>query len=60
MQIARWLILLAGLAACGSAALYLITRNALFWVIAKRISLAMALAGVVFFGVLIAERLGFM
>jgi len=56
--IARWLILLAGLAACISAALYLITRNTLFWVIARQICLTMAVAGVVFFAVLIAERLG--
>lgn len=60
MLIARWLILLAGLAACVSAALYLITHDLRFWVLAKRICFAVAAAGLVFFGVLIAERLAFM
>lgn len=60
MLIARVLILLAGLAACVSAALYLITGDARFWILAKRICLVVAAAGLVFFGVLIAERLGFL
>jgi hypothetical protein len=58
MLIARWLVLLAGLSACVCAALYLLTRNRVFWVAAKRICLFNVVAGLIFFGVLIAERLG--
>lgn len=60
MLIARWLVLVAGLSACVCAGLYLVTRNARFWVAAKRIAIGTAVAGLVFFGVLIAERLGFL
>jgi len=60
MLIARWLLLLAGLAACVSVALYMLTRNPLFWLIAKRICIATAALGLIFFGVLIAERLAFL
>jgi hypothetical protein len=57
MLIARWLFLLAGLAACVAVALFLITRNPVFWVAAKRIfSVALGL-GVLFFAVLLFERL---
>ena len=57
MLIARWLILFAGLAACVSAALFLVTRKPVFWLIAKRICLGTAAAALVFFAVLILERL---
>ncbi len=57
MLIARWLLLLAGASACVSAGLYLLTRNALFWVLAKRICTFTAALGLIFFGVLILERL---
>ncbi|MDB5806171.1 MAG: hypothetical protein JWN73_3493 [Betaproteobacteria bacterium] len=57
MLIGRWLILLAGLATCVSIALYLVTRNRMYWVLAKRIFTATAAAALVFFGVLILERL---
>lgn len=58
MLIARWLVLLAGLAACISVALYLLTHNRIFWQAAKWICVVMAAAGLIFFGVLIIERLG--
>jgi hypothetical protein len=58
MLIARWLVLLAGFAACVSAALYLLTGNRVYWRAAKRICLFAVAAGLIFFGVLIAERLG--
>ncbi len=57
MLIARWLFLLSGLAACVAVALFLITRNPVFWVAAKRIvGVALGL-GVLFFAVLLFERL---
>jgi len=57
MLIARWAILLIGLAACVSAALFLITRKPVFWLLAKRIFVTGAAFGLVFFAVLILERL---
>lgn len=60
MLIARWLLLFAGLAICVSTALYLLTRNPLFWLIAKRLMVVTAAAGLVFFGVLVLERLAFL
>lgn len=57
MFIARWVILLAGLAACVSAALYLLTHDRRFWVLAKRICIVGAAAALLFFGVLILERM---
>jgi len=57
MLIARWLILLAGLAACVSAGLFLLTRKPLYWVLAKRIFITGIAAAVIFFGVLLLERL---
>ena len=57
MLIARWLFLLAGLAACGSIALYFLTRNALFWRLAQRIFFVMIALGILFFAILLFERL---
>jgi len=57
MLIARWLILLAGLATCVSIALYLVTRKRMYWVLAQRIFTGGAAAALVFFAVLILERL---
>lgn len=57
MLIARWLILLLGLTACVATALFWVTRKPVFWLVAKRI-FVMGMAGaLVFFGVLILERL---
>ena len=60
MLIARWLFLLAGLAACVSVALYLITRKPVFWRLAHRIFLITVGMGVLFFAVLLFERLVFL
>jgi len=60
MLIARWLLLFAGLAICVSIALYILTRNPLFWLAAKRLILVTAAGGLIFFGVLILERLAFL
>ena len=57
MLIARWLFLLAGLAACTSVALYFLTRNPLFWHVAKRIFFVTIATGILFFAILIFERL---
>lgn len=57
MLIARWIILLIGLAACVSAALFLLTRKPLYWVLARRIFVTGIAAALVFFGVLLFERL---
>jgi predicted membrane-bound dolichyl-phosphate-mannose-protein mannosyltransferase len=55
--IARWLFLLAGLAACASVALYLITRNPLYWRLAQRIFTGAIALAVLFFAGLLFERL---
>jgi hypothetical protein len=57
MLIARWLILLAGLAACVSAGLFLITHKPVYWLLAKRIFITGVAAALIFFGVLLFERL---
>ena len=57
MLIARWLFLMAGLSACVAAALYLITRNPLFWRLAQRIFVASAGLAILFFAGLLFERL---
>ena len=57
MLIARWLFLLAGLAACVSVALYLITRKPVYWRLAQRIFLVTVGMGVLFFAILLFERL---
>lgn len=57
MLIARWLFLIAGLAACVSVALYLITRNPLFWRLARRIFVGTVALAVLFFAGLLFERL---
>ncbi len=57
MLIARWLFLMAGLAACVAAALYLITRKPLFWRLAQRIFVVSVALAVVFFAGLLFERL---
>ncbi len=60
MLIARWLVLLAGIAACISAALYLLTGNRVYWRAAMWICQFGVAAALIFFGVLIAERLGYL
>ena len=57
MLIARWLFLIAGLAACASVALYLITRNPLFWRLAQRIFVGTVALASLFFSGLLFERL---
>ncbi len=57
MLIARWLFLIAGLAACASVALYLITRNPLFWRLAQRIFVGTVALAILFFSGLLFERL---
>ena len=57
MLIARWLFLLAGLAACVSVALFLITRKPVYWQLAHRIFLVAVGFGVLFFAILLFERL---
>lgn len=57
MLIARWLFLMAGLAACSSVALYFLTRNPLFWRLAQRIFYVTIAFGILFFAILLFERL---
>lgn len=57
MLIARWLFLIAGLVICVSAALYVWTRNPLYWKLAGRTFTAALGAGLIFFAILILERL---
>lgn len=57
MLIARWLFLMAGLAACVSVALYFLTRKPLYWLLAKRIFFVTAGLGILFFAILLFERL---
>jgi hypothetical protein len=57
MLIARWIILFIGLAACVSAALFLLTRKPMYWVLAKRIFVTGVAVALIFFGVLLLERL---
>ena len=57
MLIARWLFLMAGLAACAAVALYFLTRNPLFWRLAQRIFFVTVALGILFFAILIFERL---
>jgi hypothetical protein len=57
MLIARWLILLTGLTACVATALYLVTRRPVFWLIARRVFITGIAAALVFFAVIIFERL---
>ena|GEM_PF-280393 len=57
MLIARWIFLLAGLGVCVSIALYVWTRNPLYWRLARRIFAAAIAGGVLFFAVLVLERL---
>ena len=57
MLIARWLFLLAGLGICVSAALFFWTRNPTYWRLARRIFLVTLAAAIMFFAVLIIERL---
>jgi hypothetical protein len=57
MLIARWLILFAGLAACVSAGLFLLTRKPVYWLLAKRIFITGLACAIIFFGVLLLERL---
>jgi hypothetical protein len=57
MLIARWIILFLGLAACVAVALFLVTRKPMYWVLARRIFVTGIAAALVFFGVLLLERL---
>ena len=57
MLIARWLFLMVGLAACASVALYLFTKNPLYWRLAQRIFGAAIALAILFFAVLLFERL---
>ena len=57
MSIARWLFLMGGLATCSAVALYFFTRNPLFWRLAQRIFVVTVGLGVLFFAVLLFERL---
>ena len=57
MLIARWMFLIAGLVICVSVALYVWTRNPLYWKLAGRIFTAALGAGLIFFAILILERL---
>jgi len=57
MLIARWLILFMGAAACVSAGLFLLTRKPIYWVLARRIFVTGVAMAVIFFGVLLLERL---
>jgi hypothetical protein len=57
MLIARWLMLLAGLGICVSVALYLWTGNPGYWRLARRLLTATAAAAILFFAVLMLERL---
>ena len=57
MLIARWLFLLAGFAACASVALFLITRNPVYWRLAHRIFLGAVGLAILFFSGLLFERL---
>ena len=57
MLIARWIFLLAGLGVCVTVALYIWTRNPLYWHLARRIFTAALAAGVLFFAILVLERL---
>lgn len=57
MLIARWLFLLAGLAACASVACYLVTKNPLFWRLAQRIFVTTMALAILFFAGLLFERL---
>ena len=57
MVIARWIFLLAGLGVCVTIALYVWTRNPLYWRLARRIFAAALAAGILFFAILVLERL---
>ena len=57
MLIARWLFLFAGLAACVSVALYLVTRKPVYWHLAQRIFLVALGFGILFFAILLFDRL---
>ena len=57
MLIARWLLLLAGLGICVSVALYIWTGNAGYWRLARRLFSVTATAAILFFAILMLERL---
>lgn len=57
MFIARWIFLLAGLGVCVSIALYVWTGNPFYWRLARRIFAAAIAAGLLFFAILVLERL---
>lgn len=57
MLIARWIFLLAGLGVCVTIALYLWTGNAFYWRLAQRIFTAALAGGLLFFAILLLERL---
>ncbi|MBL8383720.1 MAG: hypothetical protein JNM90_11620 [Burkholderiales bacterium] len=57
MLIVRWLLLLAGIGICASAALYLWTGRRVYLLIARRLFLGVAGLALLFFGILALERL---
>ena len=57
MLIARWIFLLAGLGICVAVALYVWTGNPAYWRLARRVFAATLAAGVLFFVILVLERL---
>ena len=57
MPIARWLLLLAGLGICVSVALYVWTGNTGYWRLARRLFTMTAAAAILFFAILMLERL---
>ena len=57
MLIARWALLLAGLGICVSVVLYILTGNAGYWRLARRLFAATAAAAILFFAILMLERL---
>jgi hypothetical protein len=57
MLIARWIFLLAGLSVCVCVAMFFWTRDRRYLRLAGRIFTAAAGAGLVFFAILLLERL---
>jgi len=58
MSIARWIFFLAGLGVCGSVVLFVVTSNDVYLRIARRLFTGTVATAILFFGVLLLERLG--
>lgn len=56
MLLARWIFLLAGLGVCVAVALYIWTRNPVYRHLARRIFATTLAAGILFFAILVLER----